>query len=142
MPNHGMPGSAVGIRFSPADCGTKIKVEINKIILGEGADVLAQQPREVVGDISPTQQAQSSESVTTSALTESIPMEVQVSPTPEKTFTSDIERESAFRKTQRTTGLATLRKSLMGKPIKLIQANLQHAKAASYTNSRRFVNEQ
>ncbi|KAG5890729.1 hypothetical protein JTB14_026035 [Gonioctena quinquepunctata] len=29
----------------------------------------------------------------------------------------------------------------MGKTIKLIQANLEHAKAASYTISKRFVNE-
>ncbi|KAG5887178.1 hypothetical protein JTB14_028981 [Gonioctena quinquepunctata] len=48
---------------------------------------------------------------------------------------------SALRKTQRTTGQATQRESLMGKTIKLIQANLQHEKAASYTISRRFANE-
>ncbi|KAG5892731.1 hypothetical protein JTB14_001102 [Gonioctena quinquepunctata] len=33
------------------------------------------------------------------------------------------------------------RESLMRKTSKLIQANLQHAKAASYTISRRFANE-
>ncbi|KAG5879044.1 hypothetical protein JTB14_003607 [Gonioctena quinquepunctata] len=67
-------------------------------------------------------------------------MEIQVSPTPEETITSDIERE-ALRKTQRTTGHATQSKSLMGKTIKLIQANLQHAKVASYAISKIFANE-
>ncbi|KAG5876426.1 hypothetical protein JTB14_010279 [Gonioctena quinquepunctata] len=65
-------------------------MKVHEIILGEGADVLAQQPREVGKYISPVQQAQSREGVTT---------------------------------------------------IKLIEANLQHGKAASYTISRRFANE-
>ncbi|KAG5864652.1 hypothetical protein JTB14_013326 [Gonioctena quinquepunctata] len=76
-------------RIRYRDCGKKI----NKIILGEGADALAQQPRYVGGDMSPTQQYQSSQSARTSALAEFIPMEVEISLTPEETITSDIEED-------------------------------------------------
>ncbi|KAG5897148.1 hypothetical protein JTB14_020877 [Gonioctena quinquepunctata] len=97
-----------------------MKVQINKIILGEGADALAQQPREVGGDIS---------------LAKLALLRRKQSPR------SSRGSSSALRKTQRTTGHATQRESLMGKTMKLIQANLQHAKSASYTISRRFTNE-
>ncbi|KAG5879884.1 hypothetical protein JTB14_037720 [Gonioctena quinquepunctata] len=101
-----------------------------------GTDAFAQQPKEVGGDIPPAQQAQSSESARTSTLTESIPIEKKVSPTPEKTVTTD--REGAHQLSERPVDHKPRHPKVT---IELLQANLQHAKVATYTISRRFANE-